>query len=178
MLSGTLANAGQANGTFLKSGGAPEPTAAPQVVRSGQWDGQAWQLIAYPNGAHAIAPPSPLLPRWGGKGPLGDVPCFVVTRNPPATSATVFSFVTEGIESALAKAQAAAGEKRIGLMGANIDQQFLAAGLVDEIRIHVVNVLLGGGRRLFDQLPQRIELEQTGLSETDGATHLEYRVVQ
>jgi dihydrofolate reductase len=85
--------------------------------------------------------------------------------------------ITDGIESALAKAQEVAAEKRIGLMGANIDQQFLAAGLVDEIRIHVINVLLGGGCRLFDQLPQRIELEQTGLSETDGATHLEYRVV-
>jgi dihydrofolate reductase len=115
---------------------------------------------------------------WGGKGPLGDVPCFVVTHNPPPNSAAVFTFVTEGIESALAKAQAVARQKRIGLMGVNIDQQFLAAGLVDEIRIHVVNVLLGGGRRLFDQLPQRIELDQTGLSETDGATHLEYRVVQ
>jgi dihydrofolate reductase len=68
--------------------------------------------------------------------------------------------------------------ERIGLMGANIDQQFLAAGLVDEIRIHLVNVLLGGGRRLFDQLPERIELEQTGRSQTDGVTHLEYRVVR
>ena len=115
---------------------------------------------------------------WGGKGPLGDVRCFVVTHNPPASSDSIFTFVTDGIESALAKAQAVAGEKRIGLMGANIDQQFLAAGLVDEIRIHVINVLLGGGRRLFDELPQRIELEQTGLSETDGATHIEYRVVQ
>jgi dihydrofolate reductase len=71
-----------------------------------------------------------------------------------------------------------AADKRIGLMAANIDQQFLAAGLVDEIRIHLVNVLLGGGRRLFDQLPQRIELEQTGLSETDSVTHLEYRVLR
>jgi riboflavin biosynthesis pyrimidine reductase len=51
-------------------------------------------------------------------------------------------------------------------------------GLVDEIRIHLVNVLLGGGRRLFDQLPKRTELEQTGLSQTDGLTHLEYRVVR
>jgi len=51
-------------------------------------------------------------------------------------------------------------------------------GLVDEIRIHLVNVMLGGGRRLFDQLPQRIELEKTGLSETDGVAHLEYRVVR
>jgi dihydrofolate reductase len=90
----------------------------------------------------------------------------------------LFVFVTDGIESALAKAREAAGEKRIGLMGANIDQQFLAAGLVDEIRIHVIDVLLGGGRRLFDRLPQRVELEKTGVSETDGVTHLEYRVVR
>jgi dihydrofolate reductase len=115
---------------------------------------------------------------WGGKGPLGDVPCFVVTHEPPASSGTPFTFVTDGIESALAKAKEAAGNKRIGLMGADIDQQFLAAGLVDEIRIHLVNVLLGGGRRLFDRLPQRIELEQTGLSQTDGVTHLEYRVLR
>jgi dihydrofolate reductase len=63
-------------------------------------------------------------------------------------------------------------------MGANLDQQFLAAGLVDEIRIHLVNVLLGGGRRLFDQLPNRIELEQTSVGETDGVAHIEYRVVR
>jgi dihydrofolate reductase len=115
---------------------------------------------------------------WGGKGPLGDVPCFVVTHKPRASSDPVFTFVTDGIESALAKAREVAAEKRIGLMGANIDQQFLAAGLVDEIRIHLINVLLGGGRRLFDQLPQRLELEQTGLSQTDGVTHLEYRVLR
>jgi dihydrofolate reductase len=115
---------------------------------------------------------------WEGKGPLGEVPCFVVTHSPPASSAPVFTFVTDGIERALAQAREAAGDKRIGLMGANIDRQFLAAGLVDEIRIHLVNVLLGGGRPLFDQLPQRIELEQTGVSQTDGVTHLEYRVIR
>jgi dihydrofolate reductase len=115
---------------------------------------------------------------WGGKGPMGDVPCFVVTHRPIADPDPVFTIVMDGIESALAKAQAVAGDKRIGLMGANLDQQFLAAGLVDEIRVHLVNVLLGGGRRLFDRLPQRIELERTGLSQTDGATHLEYRVVR
>ena len=115
---------------------------------------------------------------WGGKGPLGDVPCFVVTHRPPAGADPVFTFVTDGIESALAKAREAAGEKRIGLMGANIDQQFLAAGLVDELRIHVVDVLLGGGRRLFDVLPERVELEQTGLSQDDDVTHLEYRVLR
>ena len=114
----------------------------------------------------------------GGKGPLGDVPCFVVTHRPFEPPDPVFIVITDGIESALAKAREAAGEKRIGVMGANLDQQFLAAGLVDEIRIHVVDVLLGGGRRLFDELPQRIELEQTGRSQTDGVTHLEYRVVR
>jgi dihydrofolate reductase len=115
---------------------------------------------------------------WGGRGPLGEVPCFVVTHTPPASSDPVFTFVTDGIESALARARDLAGEKRIGLMGANIDQQFLAAGLVDEIRIHLVDVLLGGGRRLFDELPQRIELERTGLDQTGGVTHLSYRVVR
>jgi dihydrofolate reductase len=116
---------------------------------------------------------------WGDQGPLGEVPCFVVThRPPPASSSPVFTFVGDGIEPALAEAREAAAGKRIGLMGASIDQQFLAAGLVDEIRIHLVDVLLGGGRRLFDQLPERIELEQTGLSQTGGVTHLEYRVVR
>jgi dihydrofolate reductase len=115
---------------------------------------------------------------WGGKGPLGDVPCFVVTHRPLAPTEPIFTVVTDGIESAFAQAQEAAGDKRIGLMGADIDQQFLAAGLVDEIRIHVIDVLLGGGRRLFDLLPQRIELEQTGLSKTGGVTHLEYRVLR
>ena len=115
---------------------------------------------------------------WGGKGPLGEVPCFVITHGPPTSWGPVFTFVTDGIESALAKAREAAADRRIGLMGANIDQQFLAAGLVDEIRIHLVDVLLGGGRRLFDQLPERTELELTGLSKTGGVTHLEYRVAR
>jgi dihydrofolate reductase len=115
---------------------------------------------------------------WGGKGPLGEVPCFVITHDPPASADPVFTWVTDGIERALAQAREAAGDKRIGIMGADVDVQLLAAGLVDEIRIHLVDVLLGGGRRLFDQLPQRIELEQTGLGRTHGATHLEYRVVR
>jgi dihydrofolate reductase len=115
---------------------------------------------------------------WGGKGPLGDVPCFVVTHRPLDPPDPVFTVVTDGIESALAKAREAAGDKQIGLMGADIDQQFLAAGLVDELRIHLVDVLLGGGRRLFDQLPKRVELELTGVTQTDGVTHLEYRVLR
>ena len=114
---------------------------------------------------------------WDGKGPLGDVPCFVITHRPLEAPDPVFTVVPDGIESALKQAQEVAGDKRIGLMGANIDQQYLAAGLVDEIRIHVIDVLLGGGRRLFDTLPERIELERTGLGESGGVTHLEYRVL-
>ena len=115
---------------------------------------------------------------WGGKGPLGEVPCFVVTHRAFEPASPIFTVVTEGIEPALAMAREVAADKRIGLMGADIDQQFLAAGLVDEIRIHVIDVLLGGGRRLFDELARRIELEQTGVSQTGGVTHLEYRVVR
>jgi len=115
---------------------------------------------------------------WGGKGPLQDVPCFVLTHEPLVGADALFTFVADGVESALAQARDAAGDKRIGLMGADIDRQFLAAGLVDEIRIHLVDVLLGGGRRLFDELPRRVELERTGLEETGGVTHLEYRVVR
>jgi dihydrofolate reductase len=115
---------------------------------------------------------------WGGKGPLGGVPCFVATHRPIEGADPVFTVVPDGIESALAKAQEAAGEKVIGLMGANICQQFLAAGLVDEIRIHMIDVLLGGGRRLFDELPQRFDLELKGLDQTGSVAHLEYRVVR
>jgi dihydrofolate reductase len=118
------------------------------------------------------------IPEWGGSGPLGDVPCFVITHNPPASAPPVFTFVTEGIEPALAKAQAAAGDKAIGVMGGDIATQFLEAGLVDQFRIHIVNVLLGDGRRLFGTLPERVELQQASVSETDGVTHIEYRVVR
>lgn len=115
---------------------------------------------------------------WEGKGPLDDVPCFVLTHRPMPHAHPIFTAVSDGVESALAQAQAAAGDKRIGLMGADTDRQFIAAGLVDDIRIHIVNVLLGDGRRLFDVLPSRVELEQTELSETDGVVHITYRVVR
>ena len=113
---------------------------------------------------------------WEGKGPMGDkVPCIVITHRPLTDADPIFS-VADGIEPALEAARAVAGDKRIGLMGANIDQQYLAAGLVDELRIHLVDVLLGGGRRLFDVLPERTELELTSTSHTGGVVHLDYRV--
>ena len=115
---------------------------------------------------------------WGDGGPIGDVPCFVLTHDPPSSASPLFTFVTDGVESALAKARAVAGDKRIGLMGADVPRQFLAAGLVDEIRIHLVDVLLGAGRRMFDELPQRVELKQVELYEAGGVAHIAYRVVR
>ena len=114
---------------------------------------------------------------WGGKGPIEGVPCFVVTHRAFDVPDPIFTVVPDGIESALAKAREVAGNKEIGLMGANLDQQYLAAALVDQIRIHLVDVLLGGGRRLFDTLPERVELEQTEVSQTGGVTNLVYRVL-
>jgi dihydrofolate reductase len=115
---------------------------------------------------------------WGGKGPIEGVPCFVVTHRPFDVPDPIFTVVPDGIERALENARDAAGDKEIGIMGANLDQQYLAAGLVDQIRIHLVDVLLGGGRRLFETLPQRVELEQTEVTQTGGVTHLVYRVVR
>jgi dihydrofolate reductase len=89
------------------------------------------------------------------------------------------TFVTDGIESALEQARAVAGDKKVALCAADVAQQYLAAGLLDEIQISLVPVLLGGGVRLFDhQRTGPIELEQTRVIESDGVTHLDYRIVR
>jgi dihydrofolate reductase len=89
-----------------------------------------------------------------------------------------FIFVSDGIESALKQAKAAAGDKDVCIAGgANTAQQFLKAGLLDEIHIHLVPVLLGDGLRLFEHLgTDRIELECTRVIEAPLATHIRYRV--
>ncbi len=104
----------------------------------------------------------------------------VLTHNPPEKAAKGFTFVSDGIKSALAKARAAAGERDIAIGGgANVAQQFLRAGLVDEIQIHLVPVLLGEGTRLFDPLEGlNVQLEITRVLEAAGVTHLRYRVVK
>jgi dihydrofolate reductase len=94
---------------------------------------------------------------WGDSGPVGDTPCFVVTHNMPTTShPTVYTFVTDGVVSAIEQAKRAAGDKVVGLHGATSMQQALPLGLVDEIRVHVIPVLLGGGTPLFDRLDSAI----------------------
>ncbi len=106
-------------------------------------------------------------------------PCFVLrheVRETVTKGQTRFTFVNDGIASALAQAQAVAGEKGVGIAGANVAQQFIRAGLLDEISIHVVPVFLGGGVRLFDHLgvsPR--DLEFTGGRQVAGVTHLTFR---
>jgi dihydrofolate reductase len=116
---------------------------------------------------------------WGDGGPLGDLPVFVVTHHAPAkTHPPVYRFVTDGVKSAIDQAKEAAGEdKVVGLHGATVMQQGLPLGLVDEIYVHVVPVLIGGGTRLFETLPGGIQLERISAIATPEATHLRFRVV-
>ena len=120
---------------------------------------------------------------WGENPPF-HMPAFVITHDAREKlvkeGGTTFTFVTDGIESALDQARAAAGDKDVSVAGgANIIQQYLSAGLLDEIQIHLVPVLLGEGIRLFDQLgAEQIELERTRVIESPGVTHLRFRVVK
>ncbi len=120
------------------------------------------------------------LPHWGGT-PY-PVPCFVLTHTPHPVLAQPngsFTFVTDGIESALRQAEAVAQGKTITLMGIDVAQQFLKAGLVDGIQLNLVPVLLGAGVRLFDQLgTPPIELQSTRVLDSTAVTHLNYRVIK
>jgi dihydrofolate reductase len=122
---------------------------------------------------------------WWGDDPPFHVPVFVLTHHPRETvvkeGGTSFIFVTDGIETALEQARAAAGDKDVLLAGgANVAQQYLKAGLLDELQIHVAPVLLGGGVRLFAEGlgPERPELELTRVVDSPFVTHLTYRVVK
>ena len=109
------------------------------------------------------------------------VPHFVLThtpRPPVVNGGAGFIFVGDGIESALAQAQAAAGPKAICVAGgAATAQQFLDAGLVDDVQLHLVSKLLGDGLRLFEHI-RPMELERTRALESPGVTHLRFRVVK
>ena len=88
------------------------------------------------------------------------------------------TYVTDGIESAMAQAKAAAGSKDVQVRGAYTGQRALEAGVLDEVQIHLVPVLLGRGHRLFDLMPAEIELEIIRVVDTPAATHVRYRVVR
>ena len=120
---------------------------------------------------------------WWGDEPPFHQPVFVLTHHArekvERQGGTSFTFVTDGIESAVEQARAAAGGKDVALGGgASVAQQALAAGLLDELQIHLVPVLLGGGVRLFDQIGAgNIELERMQVVEAPGVTHLRFRVI-
>ena len=120
---------------------------------------------------------------WWGDEPPFRVPVFIVTHHArePETKqgGTSFTFVTEGIEAALEQARAAAGERDVSVAGgANVIQQGLLSGVLDELQIHVVPVLLGDGTRLLDDVGgDRVALETAGVVESPHVAHLTYRVV-
>jgi dihydrofolate reductase len=120
---------------------------------------------------------------WGDDPPFHR-PVFVVTHTARdelvKEGGTTFTFVTDGLESALDQARSAAGDKDVSVAGgANVIQQYLTAGLLDEIQIHVAPVLLGDGRRLFENLgPEQRELETIRVIDSPGVTHLKFRVVK
>lgn len=121
--------------------------------------------------------------RWGNNPPF-HTPVVVLTHRARARlvkeGGTTFTFVTDGIESALDQARTGAGGKDVSVAGgANIVQQCLSAGLLDEIQIHLVPILLGGGRKLFDQVASdKVDLEKTRVIASPGVTHLRFRVVK
>ena len=119
---------------------------------------------------------------WWGDDPPYHYPVFVVTHYPreplEMQGGTTFHFVTDGIEPALEQAKEAAGGKDVMLWGGGqIVQQYLAAGLLDELELHVVPVLLGDGARVFPGGEAKVQLEQLRAVEAPGVTHLKYRVV-
>jgi len=114
---------------------------------------------------------------WGGNH--HGVPIFVPSHRPPNASVAKYplvTYVTDGIVSAMAQAKSAAKGRDVMVHGAYTAQRALEAGVLDELQIHQIPVLFGGGRRMFDVLPSRVELEVVRVIDTPDATHIRYRV--
>jgi dihydrofolate reductase len=120
---------------------------------------------------------------WWGDNPPDHVPVYVLTHHPrepvPMEGGTTFHFVTDGAESALAQAKAAAGDKHVQIAGgADVIQQYLKMGVVDEFQLHIAPILLGGGVRLLDGLGNdEIKIEVVRAVESPLVTHVKYRVL-
>jgi dihydrofolate reductase len=117
---------------------------------------------------------------WGGMHPM-NVPVVVLTHHVPqewVKDGSPFTFVTDGIESAIEKAQRLAGDKNIAVGTASTTQQCLKAGLLDGIHVDLAPVLLGQGIRFFEYLGEPIELEITEVNSAPDVTHITYRVVK
>lgn len=119
---------------------------------------------------------------WGGKHPM-NVPVVVLTHHVPQEwvnkEGSPFTFVTDSLENAIETAKQLAGDKPIGVAGANVTQQCIKAGLLDELGIDLVPVLLGGGVSLFQHLGiEPVELETTSVTQAPGVIHLRFRVIK
>ena len=107
------------------------------------------------------------------------VPIFVASRRSPPPSVTDYplvTYVTDGIENAMAQAKTAAGDRNVMVHGAYTAQRALEAGVLDELQVHQIPVLLGQGLRMFDVLPSPVELDVVRVIDTPAATHIRYRV--
>jgi dihydrofolate reductase len=118
---------------------------------------------------------------WEGSHPIQGVPIFVVTHKPPVSykeENTKFTFVTDGIESAVKQAKEAANGKNISIGTASIAGQCIRAGMLDEMYLHVSPILIGNGIRLFDHIgAEQIKLESQQVTDGTEVTHLKYRVL-
>jgi dihydrofolate reductase len=120
-----------------------------------------------------------IVDHWGGDHHGRGVPIFVPSHRPPGPSVANYplvTYVTDGVTSAMAQAKAAAENRNVLVHGAYTAQRALEAGVLDELQIHLIPVLLGAGRRLFEDLPSSVELEIIQVIDTPEATHIRYRV--
>ncbi len=145
-------------------------------------EGPAGELIDEMNAAGAVLVgrrTAEIVDHWGGDHHGAGVRIFVPSHRPPGPSVANYPLVTyvaDGIASAMAQAKAAAGDRNVHVQGGYTAQRALEAGVLDELQIHQVPVLLGGGRRLFDVLPALVELDIVRVIDTPEATHIRYRV--
>jgi dihydrofolate reductase len=155
---------------WFAEGGGSDSTSGPSRDFADEWNG-AGAVLAGRRTAE-------LMDHWGGDH--NGLPIFVPSHRPPGPAARwgypLVTYVADGIESAMAQAKAAAGDRGVQVRGAYTGQQALAAGVLDEVQVHLVPVLLGAGRRLFDVLPSLIELDIVRVIDTSKATHIRYRV--
>ncbi len=114
--------------------------------------------------------------RWGGDRPHPTAELFVLSHRPAPPEATPIQHFVATLEEAVAAAREAAGDQDINLMGGEVVTAALAAGYVDEIVVHQVPVLLGGGHRFFDELPDQVRLSLVDAVPAPGVLHLHYRV--
>jgi dihydrofolate reductase len=116
---------------------------------------------------------------WGGDHHGWGVPIFVPSHRPPGPTVANYplvTYVSDGIASAMAQAKAAAGNRNVHVLGAYTAQRAIETGVLDEVQTSLIPVLFGGGRRLFEVLPSRVELEIVRVIDTPEATHIRYRV--